>query len=228
LEKNGGATSLKKRLLCTLAALSIFMLIVASAGNVAAADYTKVGVKPGDTATYRSSFTTLDDNKTDFLVWGVVGTLVYLNITNYHPNGAVDSRTQFPIDVYIGGLGSVYLIAGGLSANDEIYHGSRGAGYWINDTSTMAVAGISRTVNHLRTPDGQFEVWWDKETGLMVKANLFNLYWFNYTMMSTTTFAAPPSLFSNPMTLLALGEGGVILILLAYIAVSRRGGKGRK
>jgi hypothetical protein len=92
----------------------------------------------------------------------------------------------------------------------------------------MTVAGISRTVNHLRTPDGQFEVWWDKETGLMVKANVFIIFWGNYTMMSTTTFAAPPGLFSNPMTLLALGEGGVILILLVYIAVSRRGGKRRK
>jgi hypothetical protein len=219
---------LRKTLVGALAVLTILLVLSATINTAPAADYTKVGVKLGYTATYKSSFTLSAANKTYFLVWGVVGTLVYLNITTYLPNGTVDTSGQDLIDVYIGGLTSTYLIAGGLSANDGIYHGSVGGGYWINDTSTMAVAGISRAVNHLRTHDGLYEVWWDKETGLMVKCNVWLLGWYNNTMTSTTAFAAPPGLFSNPMTLLALGEGAVILILLVYIVMSRRGGKGRK
>jgi hypothetical protein len=161
------------------------------------------------------------------LVWGIVGSQVYLNYTNYAPGGSVHTKGQIIVDVYAGSLlTSMYLIAGNLTKNDGLYHGS--TGLWINDTTSMIIAGVNRTVNHFRIPNGAEEAWWDKETGLMVKANIWFFVWANYTMISTTAWSAPaqpPSLFSNPMTLVAIGEGVLIIVLIALMALRGRGKK---
>jgi hypothetical protein len=219
---------LRKTYLYSLAALSILLVLGATINPTMAADYNKVGVKVGDTATYKYSTTGSTDNKSTIFVWGVVGSLVYLNFTIYTPSGTVDGKVQYLVDVYAGELipRYLYLIAGNLTKNDALYHGS--TGFWINDTTTMIISGVNRTVNHFRLPGGLWESWWDKETGLMVKANILYYVWFNYTMISTTAWSAPaqpPGLFSNPMTLVALGEGLVIVLLL--VLVSRRGKRRR-
>jgi hypothetical protein len=192
-----------------------------------AANYNQVSVKLGDTATYKVSVSGSTDNKSTILVWGIVGTVVYVNSTFYLPNGTIDYKSQEIINVYNGGLLTyMYLVAGNLSKNDAPYHGW--TGYWINDTTSMIIAGINRTVNHLRTYGGLNEVWWDKDTGLMVKANIWFIDWFNFTMISSTAWSAPQqpaSLLSNPMTLVAIGEGILIIVLIALIVLRGRGRK---
>lgn len=141
---------------------------------------------------------------------------------NIHPTGTVDLKDQIIADVYGGGfLTFMYLIAGNLTKNDGLYHGS--TGLWINDTTSMTISGVTRTVNNFRDSGGIEEAWWDKETGLMVKANILAFFvWLNYTMISTTAWSSPPSGLSTA-TLLAIGEGAIIVLLLVYIVVSRRG-----
>jgi hypothetical protein len=216
---------LKKSLTYSLVALSILLVLSASTNSARAENYNFVGVKLGDTATYRLSQTGTTDNKTTVLVYGIVGSLVYLNFTNYTPSGTVDTKNQILEDVYTGGIFCVYLIAGNLSKNDGLYHGS--TGLWINDTTSMIISGVNRTVNHSRLPSGLEEVWWDKETGLMVKANIWVLVWINYTMVSTTAWSSSPPSGLSTTTLLALGEGAIILLLLVYIVVVRRGSRKR-
>jgi hypothetical protein len=50
-----GKFSVRRSLVYSLAALTILMVLVASTTPAVAADYTKVGVKVGDTATYRTA-----------------------------------------------------------------------------------------------------------------------------------------------------------------------------
>ncbi len=222
---------MRKSLACSLAALSILLVLCATLSPTTAANYNKVSVRVGDTATYKVSLTASTDNKSTTLVWGIVGTLVYLNATYYLPSGAVDSKNQYLVDVYAGSvlLTYMFLIAGTLSKNDPLFHGA--TGLWINDTTSMVIDGVNRTVNHFRAPGGFEEAWWDKETGLMVKANIFLFFgWLNYTqMLSTNAWSAPappPSLLSNPMTLVAIGEG-VLIVILALLLL-RRGGRRKK
>jgi hypothetical protein len=218
---------LRKTVLYSLAALTIILVLGATISPTMAANYNQVSVKVGDTGTYRVSFTSSTDNKSTVLVWGIVGSLVYLNYTNYAPSGAVHTKGQYIVDVYAGSfLTYLYLTAGNLTKNDGLYHGS--TGLWINDTTSMIIAGVNRTVNHFRISNGLQEAWWDKETGLMVKANIWFFGWGNYTMISSTAWSAPappPSLFSNPMTLVAIGEGVLIIVLIALMALRGRGKK---
>jgi hypothetical protein len=214
---------LRKNLAYALALLSILLVLTASARSVAAADYTKVGVKVGDTATYRLSETSGTENKSTILVWGMIGSVVALNETDYTPAGAVNYKVTYYIDIYAGSLSLYwYLIASNLAKGDEVYHGS--TGLYINDTTWMIVAGVNRTVNYISLMSGLWESWLDKGTGLMVKFNFWFLGWKNYTMISTTAFApaSPPSLFSNGWALIAIGEGVLILILIVLLALRGR------
>ena len=222
---------MRKRIAYPLALLSILFVLTATASSAAAADYTKIGVKIGDTATYALSETGSTDNTTTLLVWGILGTQVYLNFTDYTPLGTVDVKRQVIADIYAGSsVGFIDLVAGNLTVNNELYSGS--TGYWINDTTSMIISGLNRTVNHFKILGGDVEVWWDKATGLMVKSNFFRHItgWYNLTMISTTAWSAPaqpPSLLSNSWVLVAIGEGVLIVALIAFVAL-RKGGKKRR
>lgn len=84
-----------------------------------------------------------------------------------------------------GGSNLIYsfFIAANLTVGDPIYSG---ASILVDDTFTMTFAGAPREVNHFLSPDGLFEAYWDKATGLMTKLNaLFLFAWYNYTIKST-------------------------------------------
>jgi hypothetical protein len=189
---------MKKSLVYGLAVISVLLLLTVTYNPVAAADYTNVGVKIGDTSTYHFSYDSSTDNKSTLLVWGIIGTYVTLNETHYHPDGSVDFTSQWFPDVYAGSVFDwLFLIASGLQKDDLVYHNA--PDYKINDTSHMILGGANRSVNHLRTSDGLIEVWWDRQTGLMTKLNLW-LYtaWWNYTLISTTAWSPTPPVLSSP------------------------------
>jgi hypothetical protein len=227
LEQNGGEI-LKKTLSFTLAALTIILVLSVTINIAPAANYTKLGVQVGDYAVYKSSITSSTINKTVMLIYGIVGTTVYLNFTNYLPNGAIASKDQAITDT-VGGsfVGWAYITASNLTANDPVYSG---AAYKINETKSMTIGGAARTVNHMNfTGFGTYlDDYWDKTLGIMVKLNFFILIgWWNYTLISFTSPGAPIAGISLT-TIAAIGEGVVIILLLVYIVVSRRGGRRKK
>jgi hypothetical protein len=191
---------MRKSLVYGLAMISVLLFLTVTYNPVAAADYTKVGVKIGDTATYKTGISLATYNKTTYLIYGIVGSVVTINETDYNPDGSVNGKTQDQVDVYNGAGSSLlytwaYLIASGLQAYDPVYSG---ATYKINDTGYMVVCGANRSVNHMRADGGNTEAWWDRQTGLIVKLvwSTF-LGWFNYTMMSTTAWSPTPPVLSN-------------------------------
>lgn len=195
-----------------LAVLLALLTMLANCTSASAADYTKVGVKVGDIADYKTSTDWGTYNRTHLLVYGVVGTVVYLNFTDYNTDGTVNNTRQIMGDILIGTWPIyLYLTAANLTAGDPIWSGS-----WakINETITMTVAGASRTVNHLRTrassqmPDGTFEVYWDKETGLMTKLNVWYFGWINMTIISTDAWSivTPPPPVAPQLSVKLSGE----------------------
>lgn len=213
---------MKKAYASALAVLSLLLVLSAVSATPLAPDYTKVGVKVGDTAIYRSSFTLAPWNKTKILVYGIVGTVVTLNNTDYYPNGTIGNQGQMVCDVYAGSfLVFVYLIAGNLTTGNPLYSGST---FTINETSQIVVAGALRTVNHGYYSGGILDIYWDQVTGLMTQLHLFFFGWANYTLLSTTAWGPDtvPSLLN--MTTIALIEGVVIiaLVIALVIVASRR------
>ena len=218
---------MKKTLSCTLAALTILLVLSATINTAPAVNYANIGVKVGDTAVYHSSFDGSTANKTVILVYGIVGTQIYLNITDYLPNNAVANKYQLITDTQAGSfLGWLYLIASNLTTNDPVYSG---AIYKINSTKSMSIGGATRTVDVLNITTIGLTAYWDKTLGIMVKLNLWFFGWSNYTMISFTSPGAPSAPGGLSLSILAaIGEGVVIIVLLVYIVMSRRGHKGRK
>jgi hypothetical protein len=198
-----------------LAVLLVLLAWSANCTSALGADYEKVGVNLGNTADYKLSTDFGNQNRTHILVYGIVGTVVHLNITEYNPDGTVNSTSQTIGDLYLGSYPMyLYLLAANLTAGDPIGSGSP---ITINETITMTVAGASRTVNHLRTrasnqlPDGTFEVYWDKATGLMTKVNVWIFVgWLNMTIMSTDAWPIvappPPPPVTPPLSVKLSGE----------------------
>ena len=60
---------MRKRIAYPLALLSVVLVLSATASSAAAVDYTKIGVKIGNTAIYALSETGSNDNTTTMLVW---------------------------------------------------------------------------------------------------------------------------------------------------------------
>jgi chitodextrinase len=157
--------------------------------RVAAEDYTKIGVKVGDTAEYSVTMTGVSTPMViGFVIANVTGTSV-----------TIDSAGSTFISGNVSAGGNsiwMYLIAANLTAGDLLYVG---APYTINQTITMTAAGESRTINHLNvTATGMgltviLEIYWDKMTGLMTEQDDYNPIsgWTNYTMITTSLFGVP-------------------------------------
>jgi chitodextrinase len=157
--------------------------------TVAAEDYTKIGVKVGDTAEYSFTMTGVPTPTTlSYLISNVTGT----NVTISSAGSTIVSG-----NVSAGGNGIwLYLIAANLTAGDPLYVG---APYSINETITMTAAGESRAINHFNlttTVSGYTvieEIYWDKLTGLMTGINdyISGSGWTNQTLTTTSLFGVP-------------------------------------
>jgi hypothetical protein len=160
-------------------------------------------------------------NKTVFLVYGIVGIAFYINYTYFLLNGAVSSQGQLVGDTVTGGM-LCALVAKNLTTNDRIYSGSPTK---INDSSVLTFGDMPRIINHARISGGLYEYWWDKDTGLIVKINLYSAGWLNMTMISTTAWfpAPPPASADNPLMLPLLVMSALVAVLLvAIVLVARR------
>jgi hypothetical protein len=212
---------MRKKVTFTLVLFSIILLSSAMTTPSQAADYYKVGVKVGDVVEYSISISNSDMVSIVIRVEDISVSVVQLNVTYYysaHPTQSVNS----PFDV-TSGYGLYYLlIAPELSVGDPIYLGSS---LMINETVTMTVAGVSRTVNHLNYSAGIVfgDYYWDRDTGLLVKSTFrFPFGSENLSLMSTTAFGAP-----FPTGLVLLLASGIassvgVIVLIIWVRPRRR------
>jgi hypothetical protein len=201
--------------------------------STTATDYTKVGVKVGDTADYKTASSVSSDNKTRIYVIYISGTIVTADYMSFFPNGTLHSSTS-----WTGNISSyeypIYLVllAAGLKTGDHL--GTDPSSPTIDVNTTLNTAGTSRLANHAHATSylgvlllSYLDAYWDQQTGLLIQGNFFALgLWLNFTLISTTVFSSGSAL--NTSTI-ALVEGVVIVVLvIAMVLVARRGGKHRK
>jgi hypothetical protein len=205
-----------------VALFSILIILTITFRPSLAADYNQVGVRVGDTAEYDAQLSSLSDvNRLHILVYGIVGTVVTLNLIYYFKNGTQEHTTQMTEDICNGAGDPLYLflITPNLKAGDSIYSG---ASEMIDRTDTMNFAGASRSINHYTVGDPSWESYWDQATGLTVRLTYWIFGWTNLTLTSTSLWSGGLPL---PVILLI---GGIALFVGGMIAgfiLGRRGGE---
>jgi hypothetical protein len=226
---------MRKTRICAFAMLSLLVVSLTALTPSRAADYTKIGVRIGDTATYSFAATGWTVDRFTISVLDVNGTLVKLNATYYNPNGSVNHTMILgPANVSRGQLGE-YLLCANLSAHDPIcYVSEHSTAPAFSETVQMTVAGASRTVNHLNmsTPSIMVDRWWDKATGLLVKRVHLAPYSINLTLISTSLWSAGGGLFGLDTTATLLLIGGFLVagvfFVGATLVIHGRGKRGKE
>jgi hypothetical protein len=220
-----GRDRMNKKSMYALALLSVLLVYCSVLTPSVAADYTKVGVKQGDTAAYSYEATEYPPGMTGTAhILNVTGVLVGLNLTIYNPGGSINSTLEtvgnitsgsgFPIPMW-------FLVAPNLTKDDKIY----GLDYvpTFNDTVSMNIAGYSRTANLLNiTMDSSnyVRVWLDQATGLFLQLRLrATTTSYNITLTSTSVFGGGIS----PTTLLLIvGAAAAVIVVAAAALMLRR------
>lgn len=210
-----------------------------------AADYTKVGVKAGDTLDYSVSANigVPLTGTAHVAVVGVVGTNVTMTVVFTMTNGTQESLGTIWGNVSNGysGIGIpmfVFMICPNLAAGDAAVIDSEGSSFLvINGTTTMVAAGASRQVNYIlesfdmRTappaggqlapipPQVYVGMYWDKLTGVTAQC-ITNLGgdWMNFTLTSTSLWL--PDIV--PIVLIGAAVGGVVIAGIAVYLLKFR------
>jgi len=230
---------MRKALPFALAILSVLVLLSASLTSSLAADYTKVGVKMGDTADYlfASSDRKMDGAVAHVSIQKVEGTKVTINGTIRYPNGTMQAQS-ISGDVYSGQNSSYYfLICANLTQGDQVYSGSQ---MKITETISMSIVGALRDVNHFSSENilASFNIYWDKLSGLMVRLDGSGFgYSITATLTNTTAWSPspqPPSETNNTggtgsagndssgVTLWLVSGGTAAALMIAAVVVLRR------
>jgi hypothetical protein len=245
-----GEEPLRMRVASTLAALSLLLIFSATFTSSPAADYTKVGVKQGDLATYSIAMSSGTREKSE--TWPVTtltvhvenltAPLVTVNMTLYYSNGSVYLTRVMTEDIAQGWFGpfvwwTPIIVAANLLAGDKPDLSGRGRA--ISETTQMMVAGYNRTVNFANAAEyseDTYSCWWDKATGLLVKFMLhmeegtggnpggYNpvfVWSYNWTLVSTTAFRGS----TDSVLYVGVGLGAAIAIIAGVAVVSRRKAK---
>nr|MDO8133905.1 hypothetical protein [Candidatus Njordarchaeum guaymaensis] len=219
--------------------LSVLALLSASLTSSLAADYTKIGVKVGDTADYlfASSDRKMDGAVAHVSVQKVEGTKVTINGTIRYPNGTM--QAQYISDDVSSGQNSSYyfLICANLTQGDPVYSGSQ---MNITETISMSVAGALRDVNHFSSENilTSFNIYWDRLSGLMVSLGGSGFgYSITATLTNTTVWSPSsqrPSGTNNTgstgsasndsggVTLWLVAGGTAAVVMIAAVVVLRR------
>jgi hypothetical protein len=179
--------ALRKLMTSTLVALVVLIVLSTLVVSSSAADYTKVGVKAGDTADYKivSSNPKMNGAVIHASIQKVEGTVVTINGSVHYTNGTVQAEF-ISGDISLGQNSSYYfLICANLTRGDPIYVDSK---MNITETASMSVLGVSREVNHLSSSSilGRFDVYWDKLSGLMTRLEASS-WGFQITIAITST-----------------------------------------
>jgi hypothetical protein len=221
---------MKRILLSTLALLSILLVSSTILTSSSAADYTKIGVKTGDNATYSYSLvnSTVNLQGQVFVnVTKLTGTNATLNLKYYFSNGTLAASVLLGPDNVSTGYGGIgfFVACANLSVHDAIY---LAAPFNINETVDMVAAGVMRTVNHLNITlvTSRYNIWWDKPTGLMVRINIVgpdvSPGLGNFTLTSTSLWSMPAGPAIPTTVILIVGAGAIIVVAAAAIVFYMR------
>nr|MDO8133489.1 hypothetical protein [Candidatus Njordarchaeum guaymaensis] len=219
---------MRKRIICCLAILSMFMIGTIVYSPAMAANYNNVGVKMGDKAVYQVKTAGGLYNKTIIQVYSILPPKVYLNITRYKPEGSVYDTHWWNRSIATWDTGMCYyLIAGSLSAGNNFTVDSTSIN--ITKTETMTAAGASRSVNYVNGTIPYIlglylhDCYYDKETGLLVKGDLSYFgSWTNQSLISTTAWSPAAGLFGWSWTTWAIIGGAAIVTIVMLAVVLRR------
>ena len=178
-----GGEEMKKESALSLLLLTLIMLSTMTL-QVSATDYTKAGVKVGDTAdyTYSNSFSTpTATGRFHIQILEIAGFYVRLNSRELYLNNSegpalllagnvsADDSETFP-----------YLVVANLSQGDNLVREDDARFQWwpIDNTTIMIAAGQNRTVNHTKFTGQEHlptnviyysnEAYYDKITGLLI------------------------------------------------------------
>lgn len=178
---------MSRRSLCTVALVSMFLFSFVTLAPASAADYTKVGVKQGDVAEYKEVSDADPYTRIVLRVESIASPIVELNLT-FYIGATLNQSRQYNYNVSTW-VDHFLMIAANLTDHDQFY--ANPSCQAINFTEDMLFLGVSRTVLHLLYTRGPYlELYWDKATGLLVKANyMTSPEWINLTLTSTTAFA---------------------------------------
>jgi hypothetical protein len=233
---------LKKETLLAVILLSLVVTLSIVTTSASATDNTKVGVKVGDTADYTYSISTpsgtLDTERYRIEILQIASTDVTIDLRSVYLN-----NSEGPDNIITGNVSSgdnpifPYLIPANLGQGDYVDN----LVMWVDNTTTMIVAGQYRTVNHFdmiislpAIPAGvnwtwSNDVYYDKITGLLVKWNWTLAGYFspypNGTRISYIRTLTSTTAFTSPITVPLITTAGtavVAITIVAAIATSHR------
>lgn len=231
-----------KTRICAIALLAMLAVSAAALTPSAGTDYTKAGVKVGDTADYEVLQLSGSTFRYHLAVYkfeshtvfeGGVGevntTDVWINQTCYYSNGTLYSELSIPFSLFFGGGDLNWFIASGLKPGDASYWGK----HYIQETVTMFAAGASRQVNMLSLLGGDVQSYWDEETGLLIKS-CYKPWsdqpnWLNVTLEQTTAWQPTEKTFPVLVVVAIVGVPVVCasVVLLSWLRRGRRQISGR-
>jgi hypothetical protein len=224
------------RCLLLLVALSLVSAVVSP---MWAADYSRVGVHPGDSALYRYTYDwegisehTTESHNFNITVLIVNGTTIAFNETDFAANGSVSGTALLSIDVTTGSLSNSssallqskpFFVAAGLAPGDPVYSGLNQE---INSTSTRMSGGAYRQCNYLTLP--LWSCCWDQATGLLVYKDSLSFLaagmysgWAEFKTELIATSLWPPFDPTIPI-LIGVGLIGSAGVAIAVLALRRK------
>jgi hypothetical protein len=228
-----------------LGPLLILLIILATTVSTASAtDYTKVGVKVGDTADYTYSDPT-ETTRFHIEILQIAGTNVTISLRYVYPNNSEGPDTLLSGDLAGDNSIQQYLIAANLSLGDNIYYVNNinSATMRIDKTTTMIFNGQSRIVNHakftgiehlplpLQGASYSNEANYDKITGLLIESSITVAgptsdpsYKASYitTLTSTTAFGGEPSPIAPLIATAGIAVAAVTLVAVAVTSFRRQ------
>jgi hypothetical protein len=200
---------MRKALVCSVALASILLLLTVACAPARATTYT-LGLTLGTTATYSASITHSNETMLTIAVTWTNATALTVASIDHFANGTVENRYD-TWDVRYGPGGNItlaiewlWVVAANLNAGDQItQYGSTAT---INSSTTMVVAGATRTVN-LWQLGQDFWAYWDKPTGLLAKLNMNwgpIIGWFNFSLTATTAWIGLPAIPGYPFAAIGI------------------------
>jgi hypothetical protein len=219
----------KQKVTCAIVLMSIIVAVTCASTPVSAANYKNIGVTAGVVNTYQYN-STATPTATKFTVYfeSVVGTNATIVGTLYKASGNVISSSSktgnisLHTSIYEQNL-QPYVVAANLNGGDNVTYGSLRT---FNSSSDMSVAGTTRSVLNLnyKYTGVRTDFYYDRATGITVKANIFEggSSWENITLISTTAWSAGTQSSSSTLLLAGIGIGGLVVGLAIGLVVGRR------
>jgi hypothetical protein len=187
-----------------------------------------VGVKVGDWIEYTVSTTGTpvvghDLKYAKMEIVQVIDTQIWANVVAETPDGTWSSSIR-TFDLAEGNVQAWVIIPANLNPGDSFYDAFLNSTITIQGEKTMTVAGATRTITYLDTPERYKE--WDKATGMFI---VTKDYLSNYTVTASVTATnlwAPQILgIDQPIFYTLIAIFIVVIIAIAAVLAIRFGRK---